>query len=357
MDAVDSEVRVEQLREGDFGEWERLVRESPDATVYALPGYLAALCEAAGGRYAVLGARRGDELAGGVALYESDSRYGPFVAPRLLLYYNGPVLRRYDTHYPSEQTARHLKTLGALERAISQRRYARVTLACHPTFGDARPFLAAGWSAAPQYTYIVAIDDPVAQWRRVEQNLRRLVQRCEREGMQCRSDDGFDAFYTLHARTMERKQRDLYLPAPAFQRYFDRLRGAGLCRLFHARLPDGRLVASQLVLLGPQGRCHLAAAATDEAFLRSGASAFLRWKSFEALAAAGYAFADLTDAALNPVTHFKSQLGGRLELALVLDAPRTWPYRLGTRAGTVFRRTRAAVAGLARRFRRADRSA
>jgi hypothetical protein len=59
----------------------------------------------------------------------------------------------------------------------------------------------------------------------------------------------------------------------------------------------------------------------DPAHARLGASAFLRWRGFETLAGLGYRANDLTDAALNPVTHFKSQLGGNLELALVLNAP------------------------------------
>jgi hypothetical protein len=74
--------------------------------------------------------------------------------------------------------------------------------------------------------------------------------------------------------------------------------------------------------------CHVAAAATDQEFHRSGVSAFMRWKSFEALSALGYAGVDLTDAALNPVSHFKSQLGGELRMTLLLDAPRSLAYRM-----------------------------
>lgn len=343
------EVRVEPLRESEFQDWVRLVCASPQGTVYALPDYLAALYSAAGGRFVVLGARQGDELIGGVALYECDSRYGRFVAPRLLLYYNGPVLRSYGTRYPSEQTARRLKTLTALQEAIAARGYARVTLACSPALTDVRPFQEAGWRAAPQYTYVVDIAEPPAQWDRVEQNLRRLILRCEREGMACIADGDLDAFFALHARTMARKGGGLYLSPEGFRRYFDMLSRAGLCRLFTARQPDGRVVASQLVLLGPNGRCHVVAAAADEAFLRSGASAFLRWKSFEALSSAGYKEADLTDASLNAVTHFKSQLGGELRVLLVLDAPRTFYYRLGSEAKTAYRRARTALARASRR--------
>jgi hypothetical protein len=334
-------VRVGLLRDVELDDWSRLVSSSPQGSVYALPRYLDALCHAAGGRYIVLGARQGEELIGGLALYECDSLYGRLVAPRLLLYYNGPVLRPYATRYPSEQTARSLKTLAALEQAARARLYGRLTLACSPGFTDARPFLAAGWSAAPRYTYVVDIADPARQWARVEQNLRRLIQRCERDGLSCVIDGDFDAFLALHERTVARKSLELYLPAARFAQYFDALRRQGLCQLFHARQPDGRAVASQLVLLGPGGLCHVVAAAADEAFLRSGASAFLRWKSLEALSAAGYTAADLTDASINPVTHFKSQLGGDLRMLLVLDAPRSLPYRIGVPAGAAYRKARA----------------
>jgi hypothetical protein len=289
----------------------------------------------------VLGVRHGEELAGGVAIYEDDSRYGAFVSPRPLLYYNGVILRRYGTRYPSEQASRHLKTLVALESALTQRGYARLTLASPSSLRDARIFLAADWDVLPRYTYVVKIGDLSSLWQRVEQNLRRLIMRCEREGMSFHDDGDFNSFFRLHASIMERRKQEQYMPEAAFRGFFQELRAASLCRLFEARAPGGRVIASQLVLLGPNPVCHVAAAATDEDFQRSGVSAFLRWKSFEALSALGYVAVDLTDASLNPVTHFKSQFGGELEMTLLLDAPRSLMYRIGSGAKSLLARARA----------------
>jgi len=69
-----------------------------------------------------------------------------------------------------------------------------------------------------------------------------------------------------------------------------------------------------------------------EDYLRMGASAFLRWRSFESLAQAGYAANDLTDAALNPVTRFKSQFGGRLTATLSISRTDSLLYSLETTA-------------------------
>lgn len=326
---MSSGITVQELRENEFDEWRTLVSSSPDGSVYSLPEYLDVLCRTAGGRFSLLGVRCGDELAGGIALYECTSRYGPYASPRRLLYYNGIVLRRYETKYPSEQTGRHLRTLGALVDALATRGYAWVTLNCRGSLTDVRPFLAAGWSATPQYTYVVPIGNLELLWSRIEQNLRRLIKRCERDGMIVIEDDDFDSFYRLHSATMDRKQQANYLAEDAFRRYFGELRRAKLCSLYHATLPNGRRIASQLVLLGPRPVSHSVAAASDEAYSRTGVNALLRWRVFTELSAMGFLANDLTDASLNAVTHFKSQLGGDLQLFLGLEGPRSWRYRLG----------------------------
>ena len=71
-------------------------------------------------------------------------------------------------------------------------------------------------------------------------------------------------------------------------------------------------------------------AGTDPEHRRLGAAAFLRWRVFEWLAATGKRGNDLTDAALNPVTHFKSQLGGELVTNFVLESPGSMRYRTVT---------------------------
>jgi hypothetical protein len=335
---VGADVITETLPETGYDEWLRLVSESPDGSVYAVPRYLEVLSRTLGGRFSILVARRGGELEAGVALFESPSRWGTVVVHRPLLYYNGVVVRRPSTRYPSEETARRLRALSALVEALGERGYARLTLHSPRSFSDARPFLAAGWTATPRYTYVVSVRDLEQAWSRIDQNLRRLVKRCEREGMWAAEDDDFGSFYRLHCGTMDRKGRERYLSEGAFRRYVETLRADGLAHLYHARLPDGRAVATQLVLLGAGPVTHTAAAAADEEGLRSGASAFLRWRVFQALSGLGYEANDLTDAALNPVTRFKSQLGGELHQNLVLDRPRSRLYRAGHGAASLARR-------------------
>jgi hypothetical protein len=250
-------------------------------------------------------------------------------ANRTLLYYNGVVLGLPPRKFHSDRTAQLQSVQAALERQIAGMGYAHLTLHCDASVTDVRPFLAQGWLAGVSYTYVVPLGDLRAQWERVDQNLRRLIKRCEKEGVAYREDADFAALFRLHLQTHQRKGAPLYLPEPAFRRYFEQAHAAGLARLGHAVF-DGKVIASQLMLTGPGRVAHTVCAGADEDYLRMGASAFLRWRAFESLAQAGYAANDLTDASLNPVTRFKSQLGGELVATLSLSKTFSRLYALET---------------------------
>lgn len=322
-------VTTRYLAEGAYPAWAELVMSSPDGSVYSLPAYLDALCTATGGSYRVLAAERDGRLVGGIALYRQTSVFGNFVSPRLLLYYNGIVLAPHEANSPAQRIEWHLHTLAALERALAKLPHARLRIKGRSTLTDLRPFASRGWSLWPVWSYVVDIADLSAAWSRMHKDQRRLVKRCRERGLYLSQDHDFDAFYRLHLDNHRRKGVPVYLPRDAFRRFVKTLLDRKLARLYHARLPDGRVAASQLVLTGPHPVTHTVCAAADGEFLKLGASAFLRWSVFEDLAGAGYHANDLTDAELNPVTHFKGQLGGELALCLEVSRPDHIAFRMG----------------------------
>jgi hypothetical protein len=328
--ARSSSVHARELRDSELDAWCAVLGRSAQGSVYGRPDYLAALCEATGASFRVIGVFLNDRLVGGVPLYERRQRAGTLIANRTLLYYNGIVLDLPTKKFHSDQTAQLQSVLAALERSLAGAGYAHVTLHNHGSLTDLRPFLARGWQSALSYTYVVSLADLTQQWERVDQNLRRLIRRCERDGVSYREDTDFDALFRLHWQTHRRKGAPLYLPETAFRRFFERVQRHGLARLGHAVLDD-KVIASQLMLAGPYPTSHTICAGADEDYLRLGASAFLRWHAFRALHRDGYLANDLTDAALNPVTRFKSQLGGDLTPTLSVSRTDSWLYRmLGT---------------------------
>src|SRR5262249_42872152 len=163
-------------------------------------------------------------------------------------------------------------------------------------------------------------------------------------------DDAFEDFFRLHEATLDRHGAGVYLPRDVFRNFCAALRQNGLGKLYQVRTKEGAPAAAQLVLLRPHAVSHTACAGADPELNKQGASAFLRWSAMETLATLGYKGNDLTDAALNPVTHFKSQLGGALELSLVLQSPRSRRYVWNERANRAVSRARSRAAALVKRI-------
>lgn len=340
------EVRV--LPEDEYDRWTAFVESSPYGTIYNLPAYLEALASATGGSFRVTAVEKGNALVGGIALYEERESSGRRVSPRLLLYYNGVVLRERDSKYPSREVSEHLNVTTALAEHLAGSDYDRITLKSLPIFADVRAFQHYGWSVHPTYSYHVSLREIDGCIDRIDQNLTRLVSRAEDEGIVVTDDDDFEALYRLHSGTMDRKDRGTYLGRDAFRTLFERLRAEGLAVLMNARMPSGEAVATTLHLTGPKPLAHTVVAAATTEHQRLGTNPLLRQRGFRLLHDRGYGRVDLTDASLNPVTRFKAQLGGDLVVSLELDAPRSRRYRAVQTASRWYRRTRHAAGTLLR---------
>lgn len=334
------------LRDDEHDLWFDLVARAETGSVYSLPAYLAALGAATGGASALVGVFAGERLLGGVGLYFRPTRVGLISATRPLLAYQSPIIGRGVSDGPPARRESHQRRiLTALATFLGTWRCDSLSLVTHPRLTDVRPFHAAGWEVKPRYTYLVSIHDLAATWQRLDHNVRRLIRRAEAAGLRCGEEEDFGRFYELHRRGRERKEgASAYLPEIAFRDFVSRLRQHDLATLYSARAADGRMLAAQLVLTGPNPITHTVCAVSDEDNLATGANPFLRWRVFEALAKRGYTGNDLTGAPyLHPVTRFKAQLGGELVIKWQMERPTTAYHRARRRIDSVRRALRAWV--------------
>lgn len=303
---------IETLKECDYEHWDRFVDRSPQGSVYSTSYFLQALTAASGSCFEIVIIRKGEEIVAGVGLHYTSSLFGYIVERRGLLFYNGPVFRAQPSKYPSKTAAQRTNITRALIDVLEDERFAAVSLSMPAPVPDTRAFTWAGWDVYPQYTYLVPITDIDAQWRRVEQNARRLITRCEREGMYVEAHDDFDCFYDMHAMTYRRLGLEPYFPRETFRKLYTTLRDRGVAALFFAMMPDGKPVSAQIVLATEHPVTHTWVAGADRDYAHTGISALLRWEVFKIYSQRGYAYNDLTDAMNESVGRFKSQFGGDL---------------------------------------------
>ena len=306
------------LEPSEYDVWDRFVDTSPHGSIYSQSFFLNALCKAIGTQFRILGAYKGEELIGGMGLHYKPSRYGDMVHIRPFLYYNGLVVDEFKSNFPSITNSRQTEVIQAILNELESGRYASAQVASRAPLEDIRLFWKNHWTVWPRYTYVVPIADLSEQWQHVEQNLRRLISRCEREGMRLECSDDVDAFYSMNSATYIRKGVKPYLGREKFLELYQEIKAHDACQIYFALTADGQRAAGQLVLRTKHPVTHTWMAGSDPSFLQSGASAFLRWKAFEDLSKQGYQYNDLTDAMIEKVAKFKSQFGGRLEPSFVL---------------------------------------
>jgi hypothetical protein len=313
-----SHLTARYLDPSEYEKWDRFVDTTQLGCIYNQTFFLDPLCQAFGTQFRILAVFKGDQMVGGIALHYNPGKYGDMVHLRPLLYYNGLVIDNFESKYPSITSSRQTEVVNAILDELEGGRYAAAEISSTHSFEDYRPFLNRGWRLWPRYTYVVPIADLSKQWESVEQNLRRLISRCEREGMTLEISDDAELFYAMNKNTYLRKGVEPYLGRDEFIQLHKSLRECNACQIYFALTPDGQRAAAQVVLFSKHPLTHTWMAGSDPQFLQSGASAFLRWKVFEDLNRRGYQYNDLTDAMIDRVARFKSQFGGRLEPSFVI---------------------------------------
>ncbi|BAQ65679.1 GNAT family N-acetyltransferase [Geminocystis sp. NIES-3709] len=322
------ELTTRFLSENEYKKWAKFVLESPTGSIYSLPEYLEILCQITGDSFRILGVFQGIELVGGIALYETWSAFSlvAVASPRSLLSFHSPVLKHYSSNYPSKIRARYVAILESLINKLLELPYVYLNLSISHLINDMRPFLKVGWQVYPHYTYIINLKDTNKVWLNIEQNLRRLVDRAVKNGLNFSDDDDFDSFYKLHSETYQRKGLQLYLSENQYRKYYELLREKNLCRLHQVRLNNGQSIGAFLILNDNKSRSYTIFAGSDHNYLNLGSATFLRWKSFEHLGKLGYETNDLMGSSLNKVGHFKNQLGGELVTNWIVIKPPHWSY-------------------------------
>ena len=176
----------------------------------------------------------------------------------------------YETRYPSQRTARQNEDPRALCAGLA-RLGLRPDRPALPQPPDRRPRVPGeGLDGASPVQLRRAADGPGrslgadgAEPPAARRPLRR------RRAFRSRRTTTSTASSASTPRSTSARARSIYLPRGGLPRYFERLRSQRLARLFHARLPEGESISTQLVLLGPHPVSHTVSAAADAAHLQA----------------------------------------------------------------------------------------
>lgn len=232
--------------------WRALRAASPQRSVFASLPYADAVAEASGLRAEVVLVGDGVRDEAGVIVFHR--RRGPYregVVPPFTAF--TPVLFR---SFP-EEAAIHARSsayealLGALESHLDVAR-----LHLPPSTVDVRPAQWRGWTAAPLYTYRLRLGDepdPTAAWSR---GARRTFRKAREDYRVLEDGSGSEALVGLLAQRYAERGRRLPLPPERLLPFIERMRRAGLVRIFTATATGGEAPEAAVAVLHDGHTAH-----------------------------------------------------------------------------------------------------
>ena len=292
-----------QAFEGDPGEWDALVREAPEGTVFHLYAWNEVLQAGLGHKTRQVAARDPDgSLVGVLPLVRVRSLlFGDYLMSMPFLNYGGPVGLPEARRLLGDWAVEEARRLGVdvLELRNSM-----------PLPGDLE-------TTDRRITVKLSLpDDPKVLWEDVlRSKVRSQVRRPMKEGMEARIGGGelLDDFYEIFAITM-RSLGTPVLPKAFFEAIFDHLSDEVLaCTVQH----EGQAVAAGLGFLH-QGQYEITWAGALREHSRLAPNMLLYWSLMEACVERGAAVFDFGRCSPGSGTHrFKKQWGGE-------DHPLPW---------------------------------
>ncbi len=303
-------------------DWDRMVEQSAQGTIYALSGFRAAL---AGHRSVARVCLKGGRAVALLLVTESDD--GRDTVAHELVAYDGLMLLppppgQNPAHLHSEAFQMTAFVVGQLTRE-----YRTISVRLHPTLADIRPFLWHNYGGAGpmfelslRYTSVLSLaplapDTPLDSWapyQAASKSRRQQIRYGLDQGVTTARCDDPAVFAELYQATFARQGK----PVPgggiaAVTALLDRLFAAGLARMYLSRTAEGQAGSAAVIGLDSK-RAYYLFGANDPNLRHTPTGTMALWHAFQDLAAQGVPEIDLVGVNSPLRGHFKLSFGGDL---------------------------------------------
>ena len=175
---TDCSFREETLEDGS--DYPELASQSPLATAFHRPEWLAAVQDITGESVRLLRVLQGRETT--AILPHVHARWGPIrvlLSPPsgLGMQYLGPLIPEWGDLKQDKREARLNALAEAVRNHMRERRIRFCRIRCAPGLEDARAFQWSGFEAIPQYTYRLSVGDENAVWEGMKKTVRSDIRR------------------------------------------------------------------------------------------------------------------------------------------------------------------------------------
>jgi len=310
------EYDIRRLKEEDFSEWDRLVEESPQGTIFHSSLWISTCAEVLPGEHEIIGCYKGEELFAGCPIRSYN--IGPLKISKSFTsftsYYDGIVIKPLPKEAKLRTTESYNKSIiESISDYFQSEGFSFISLVNSPSLIDIRPFARRGWIGKITYTYYLSLENS-----NFEESFSRLVRRNIRKARAekikvIRSND-VEEYLKLLKITLERhRSRTLShfdITKNFIQKIVSMLYEKKIGEIWLAKTSSGE-TASGEILLFDNKRVYWWSAANNPQFYDTGASSFLKLVMMEELKN-NFTEIDMVEADTPGIADFKAGFNPRI---------------------------------------------
>ena len=296
---------VKCLSSCDYENWDTLVAQSPQGTVFHKTYWL----KASDKDFRIYGCFKNGDLFAGLPIIIK-KRFGiEHASHPPLTPYLGIVFRKSQAKYVKRISEEKEITKAIAAKIKADLRLIKFHTTPLPT--DLQPFIWEGFSCGVRYTYLLDLNDIEKAWQQMDARRRNDITRAEKDGIYIDTNCTFEETFTLVEKTFTRQSQEPLFKSTAF-RYHEALNSRNQCKSFLAKNKQGKAIAVAYIIWDEK-RSYYLLGGYDPQEKHHGASAKAIWEAIKfTKEQLGLDQFDFEGSMMKPVEKFFRKFGGNM---------------------------------------------
>lgn len=300
--------------------WDQFVMGSENGTIFSRYEILKEIAKERNGKLLLLGVKKNDTLIAGLPLvvFRKHLLKVAVSVPSMLACYGGVIYDLSESRSVKRQENDNEQTIALFIRHFKQQKYKYVRLHLTNSVQDIRKFIHEGFRYKLAYTYYSAIRSIEEMWDHLDNEVRKNIKKCEKEGYRLCTNEEILALHQLVRDTYHRKGLAYREKDETAGKIYEYVIATEQGKLFLLKDGKNKIVAGRMMLWDNK-RAYDWLAGTDRAHVKSGVNSYLAWECLKEASKQDKKEYDWCGADVAVVSRFKAAFNPELVHGFVLN--------------------------------------
>jgi len=266
--------KIKTLEEKEYPEWNNLVDNSPNGTIFHKSWWL----KASGRDFVIYGYFREKKLYAGIAFCFKKILQFRIASHPPLTPYSGILFMKQNLKYVNKLSETKQITTEIVSKIKND--FSSIAFSFFPGTVDLQPFIWKGFSTSIGYTYIINLDKDLDEiWNNMSSKTKNHIRKAEKDGICVIETNNFNSGFNMVKKTFKRQNKKTYFESVA-HKYDKILKKKKQSRWFIATKPNGKAVAA-IYIAWDNKKSYQLLAGYDQNKYNRGSVAFAIWKAIQ----------------------------------------------------------------------------